>query len=119
LIGEVWDAATTIVVVLTAVPDPDVDEPEVGDEVIVGEVIKHELTTAALEAGVAALVVASFVAGAEAYFVHNPPKSSLQSAGYAVPPLIKKQVLGSQSPDVVRHALVTGIDGVVPCFRRG
>ena len=90
LTGEAWDAAPAVVVVPTAVPDPDVDGLEVGDEVIMGEV-EPELTTAALGAGVAALVVASFVAGAEAYFVHNPPKISLQSAGYAVPPLIENK----------------------------
>jgi len=30
---------------------------------------------------------AEFVAGAETYFVHNPPRTSLQTDGAAVPPL--------------------------------
>jgi hypothetical protein len=58
-----------------------VDALEVGAKVTVGDVVEPEVTTPLLVVLEAVLVLAAFVAGAKAYFVHNPPKTSLQSAG--------------------------------------
>ena len=90
-IGEPRSAASAVVVVATAAPDCDTDELDVGTEVTEGEVVNPVATTTAFVPNEATLVVATFVAGAEAYFVHSPPNTSLQRAGYAVPPLIEKR----------------------------
>ena len=70
--GEACSPLSALLVVIATVPDADV---------------VVELSVAAL----AVVVVAEFVEGAEAYFVQNPPKSSLQRAGQAVPPLTENR----------------------------
>lgn len=81
--------APAVVAVSTAVPDPDADKLGACGEATAGEVVEIGVTTAPFTLMDDTLVEASFVAGPETYFVHNPPKTSLQSAGYAVPPLME------------------------------
>jgi hypothetical protein len=68
-------AQLSVVVVATAVPDPGVDELEVGTDVTdeeVTEMLEFDVASASLE-----LLEAGLVAGASAYFVQSYPQSPL------------------------------------------